>query len=592
MGGAGPGAEAAGLIRVGIGGSPPGRKGLDVSIPEGKETPVALRSPGDVMTLAAMGANHQNRLSFMRVLLRRLKREAWTFSRPVWRMNAEGYGTAVYCAAGPQRTYSLVAFSDYLPEDQRTDRVIAHQWDATFALFDGAPDEAEIERLRANIPKQEAGRVWSQVISVSRANRSVRMFDHVVDALAAGRQPDADRIEEIGYLMRTTAVYGSGKLGAGDFDRISGRPEMASPFQAEMLSVYLTREFTLDLVEHIARMRSPATAVTLASNVRRRFGVGNSTGLGLAPYLVNHPVVLGQWVMAREMALARVRSLPQLDASDRQAFGDLVERASRGLAEWKTSHPVQRGRIDALAQDLVRLVEHVERGGLSGARPWDALYLWGDRTLSLEGRELLVSLMMERLGERIDDLEAVYHADEAEAFAIDGSPSVAATRRQIEANYDWALRIDFDDPAQTRYFWYASQEKLEPRLGERREEPGAELELPLGVARDVQSLYRALSREPDDASLADFMLAHPEHRHVARRVQISSTHPYAEIRDNLLQASLYPVDLLRFKLACFGATRFDPRSDRWVRITMFRHAPFASELADGDADDWFLPKLS
>ena len=39
---------------------------------------VALRSPDSVMRLARLGSFHQTRLSFMRVLLRRLDRDGWT----------------------------------------------------------------------------------------------------------------------------------------------------------------------------------------------------------------------------------------------------------------------------------------------------------------------------------------------------------------------------------------------------------------------------------------------------------------------------------------------------------------------------------
>ncbi len=63
-----------------------------------------------------------------------------------------------------------------------------------------------------------------------------------------------------------------------------------------------------------------------------------------------------------------------------------------------------------------------------------------------------------------------------------------------------------------------------------------------------------------------------------RRVQITARHPYAEIRDNLISADLMPIDLLRCKLSFFGASRFDPRSDRWVRICMYQDAPFPHEL--------------
>ena len=34
-----------------------------------------------------------------------------------------------------------------------------------------------------------------------------------------------------------------------------------------------------------------------------------------------------------------------------------------------------------------------------------------------------------------------------------------------------------------------------------------------------------------------------------------------------------PIDMLRFKLAFFGASKFDPRSDRWTRINLFQGAP-------------------
>ena len=54
--------------------------------------------------------------------------------------------------------------------------------------------------------------------------------------------------------------------------------------------------------------------------------------------------------------------------------------------------------------------------------------------------------------------------------------------------------------------------------------------------------------------------------------------PYAEIRDNVLDQGMLPIDILRCKLAFFGATRFDPRSDLWVRISLFQDQPFPDEV--------------
>ena len=65
---------------------------------------------------------------------------------------------------------------------------------------------------------------------------------------------------------------------------------------------------------------------------------------------------------------------------------------------------------------------------------------------------------------------------------------------------------------------------------------------------------------------------------MARRVQQSATNPYAEIRDNLLAADMLPIDILRCKLAFFGASHFDPRSDKWVRISLFKGEPFPDDL--------------
>jgi len=217
-------------------------------------------------------------------------------------VDAQGVGHAVYRAIGPRRTYSLVAFAHDLPDHMRSDRVIATAWDATFALFDGTPDADDIARLSRNVPKQEAGRISDRELSLSRANRSVRLWAHVVDRLAEGAQPDAEQIESVGYLMRTTAVYGSGKFGAADRAVLAERTIMSAPFHAEMLAVWLIRSFSLDLVEHMARMKGGDRAARIDPPLRRRLGIGNSTGLGMAPFLVNHPALLNAWMTARETA--------------------------------------------------------------------------------------------------------------------------------------------------------------------------------------------------------------------------------------------------------------------------------------------------
>ena len=183
----------------------------------------ALRPPHEVMRLARMGAMMPTRLSFLRTLIRRLCAEGAQIERTHWQMSASGYGRAVYSIPLAGHTYSLVAISNDLPDAQRSDRVIATAWDAAFVLFDGVPGQADIDRIAQQAPKQEAGRFDPRDLVLSRANKSVRMWEATVAALKSGTQPDARMIRDIGYLMRTTAVYGNGKFGIADRHLIADR---------------------------------------------------------------------------------------------------------------------------------------------------------------------------------------------------------------------------------------------------------------------------------------------------------------------------------------------------------------------------------
>jgi len=319
--------------------------------------------------------------------------------------------------------------------------------------------------------------------------------------------------------------------------------------------------------------------------------VGNATGLGMAPFLMNHPSLLHAWMLARESALARVRSLARATPDALAQFAEALARARRQVAGWSTVDQRQRARIAELGHDLERLSARVTGLSLDSEMPWDALYRWAEEAFSLEGQEMLVSLLIEAHGDIVDELADTMSVDESRSFHIDGRMSLNELRRLIERDYPWALDTDYHRADAEARFWYVSEEKLEPRLGARHAEPGAEREQPFATGRDVSTLHRLLSEWGDDDSLANFLLSHPEQRHSVRRIQITARYPYAEIRDNLISAEMLPIDLLRCKLSFFGATRFDPRSDRWVRITMFKDAPFPDELGQLAMDDWAFPPI-
>ena len=556
---------------------------------------VPLRSPAQVMRLERMGSRFQTRISFMRSILRRLREEKWSIEQTQCNWDDEGYGHAVYRAKGPKRAYSLIAYTNYLDAADRSDRVIAERWDATFTLFDGEPTKADIDRLRDNVPKQEAGRCSSSELTLSRANKSVRLFEHVVDSLANGRQPDIDMIAQIGYLMRTTAVYGNGKFGLSDRDRTCHRDELATPYQAELLTVYLIRCFTHDLVEHVAKRRNPDQFVPLDNAIRRYLGIGNSTGLGMAPFIYHHPTLINNWILAMETGLAAVRSIDRINNTQWQTFLELVNKARSLSEQWNVADERQMQRVLILRDDLDALISWLGSDDWAQREtPWNVVYQHVEATFSVEAQEMVASLLIEMHPEKVDHLAATMGT--TELTQVDPTMTLDALSKLLETHYRWALDIDFDDPTQTHFFWYASEEKLEPRVGERYNEPGADREHRLTAARDVSALYADIHHSKSELTVAEFLLSKPQHRHIIRRAQTLANFPYAEIQENLLGNDLLPIDMLRFKLSFFGATKFDPKSDKWTRINMYQGAPLPNELTQSDSDRWMLlpqvPQLS
>ena len=140
------------------------------------------------MKLSRLGSFHQSKLSFLRSFIREFK--DWDYKRNLFDLDKDGYGTAVYSFSKKKRNYSLVCFAQHIKPSERSDRVIATKWDAAFVLYDGIPTKKDINRLKNNVPKQEVGRVSYKELTLSRANKSVRAFDHVVKSLSEGKQPD------------------------------------------------------------------------------------------------------------------------------------------------------------------------------------------------------------------------------------------------------------------------------------------------------------------------------------------------------------------------------------------------------------------
>ena len=547
-----------------------------------------IRPPEKVMRLHRMGSSFPTRLSFMRTLIRRMSKENWKFERTLREVDDEGYGVSIYSASTPSRTYSLIAYTQEIPPDMRTDRVIAEVWDATFSLYDGVPSREDIDYLAKNTPKQEGGRFRPSELVLARANKSLRVFDNVVESLSKGVQPDLELLSSVGYLMRTTAVYGSGKFGCADRAKIADRDECKGPFQMELLAVYLIRWFTIDSAEELAKYRGGDKAVRLDEKTSRFVGVGNSTGLGMAPFLLKHPALIHKWVFAKESALARVRSIETAIEGTLEVFIGSLRQVGQHIDEWNVEDVVQTQRISRLTDEIQSLrIWCEDESNIFRPYPWNGIYQYVEDNFSVECQELIVALIIEPHGSIVDDLEDTMSTTSIPKFKAD--MTLNQLKEVVADAYNWATTIDFSLQESQHHFWYYSEDKLEPRFGSKGVDDGVEQEMPLAIGRDVFDLNEVLLGIEKDMPIGEFAMMYPQFRHIIRRIQNTFERPYSEVQDNLLSESMRPLDLLRFKLAFFGASKFDPKSELWTRISMYQGAPMPDQISEPNHDCWSFP---
>lgn len=552
------------------------------------------RSAHDIMKPERLGASRITSLSFCRSMLRKVMKEKWKIERTQFDLDQNGYGEAIYKINTPNQTFYFIVFSQHLDDQERSDRVISEKWDITFALCEGPITPEKMTRLRSELPRQEAGRGDSMDLVWSRANRSTRLFDYIIQQLTNGTQPDPKILAKTGYMIRTTAVYGNGKFGIAPYERMNQDHAFYGAFRAQMFAVFMIRQFSFELVEHIAQAKNPSAA-KLHSEIKRYLGVGNATGLGMVPYLIAHPQLIHTWINMKETALAKAKQA-EASKSNVERLLHLFDRSIAYFQDYPLAHVQAFAQPSELVEELQLVkgivAEYADSGTMQRQvpdKPWISLSEIAYAVTGMETQELVNTLLIELYPEIVEEFEE--HTSIVEAYDLKPQMRLGDLKEIVNTQYGWALRFDFADPDERKYFWYRSAEKEEPRMGVRGEEPGEEHEMPVNIAERVQGLHRAFVNESDEQTVAEFVVRHPEHKWIIRRIQALQGFEYGEIHGNLLASGLLPVHLLRCKLAFFGAERFDPQSNRWVRVTLLQGAPLVEEIGQDFNDDWIFPAI-
>lgn len=541
-----------------------------------------LTDPSRVMRPERLQALAPSRLSAARAVLERMVRERWTVETVAFDIDERSQGEALYRIRTGDRVFDFVVFGFEPDLTSRTGRITEKNWDMMAALIEGETTEEDRAITRRELPKLYVGRAIPGTLTWARSNRSFRAFDHVVDALAEGRQPDTRFLWEIGYLMRNTGLDGNGTFNTRSFLALDEDHPLRDPLHAQLFTAYLMREYAADLVNALAAHRSPG-AVELARPLRRMIGIGNGSALGLLFFVNTHPHLVGAWLEARQRLIVDASRLPLAPgAQATRRFAELLDQA----AAYYSADPYLYHHFEdphAVGADLRRAADvfraQLDAGETTGGALLDALT---DR-VGPEAWEVAAANLLELLpAETVE--AALASGIRSELMRSDPVTPAGELLAFIEREYAWALEIDMDAPGARHYVWYKSADAEEPRRGPAGEVSGGR-NWALDLPGDLQRLARALAARPADEPLGLLLADEPELRGIAERVQSLADLRFHSPHMNMLDERFVPVSIVRFmNAAIHGLHRtVDSEDQRNVLGLIYIGAPTAADIAEGTA---------
>ncbi|WP_449281900.1 hypothetical protein [Leucobacter sp.] len=549
-------------------------------------------SPDRIMDPRSLGAMQPNRLSASRSFLAKMLREGWRIDRDELRLDARGNGSARYTITTPRGSITFAAWLREPRGANRTGRIIGTSWDMMGTLIDGIATDAQIGASEAELPKLYEGRAPEGTLIWMRSNQSLRLFRHVRDSLASGRQPDAAEVKRVGYLMRNTGLDGNGTFGSVSFPAISGEHPLAVSYHAQMLSAYLMRELSVDVVEELARLDAPGAAVRLAPEVRRHIGVGNGSALGLVMFVYNRPVLIHSYIALTVEVLRHVLELPLEPGDPRfDRLESLLDRTIQYRVLEDTQYRVfTTGK--QLAADLrrIRAVVRAARRGELARGPAETLLAAAHRyvgtRVSPEALHTLNTLLIELVPDHADELMQQRLVFE-ETLEFDPRTPAGTIREALAETFGWALELPLNDPDHRDRTWYQSRAAEEPRSGPAEEVPGAHEVIPNYPSR-ARELLRVLDASDPDAPVGAILAEHPHLEHMARSALALRGLPYAVPYADPHDIDFVPVWLVRLMNAfVHGLDRTEDFLNRSVLGLIFDGAPFRDELASAHSDTWW-----
>ncbi|WP_431493138.1 hypothetical protein [Glutamicibacter sp.] len=553
---------------------------------------ISIEDPFLVMDPRNLGAMQPNRLSASRSFIAKMIREQWKIEREVFDVDIRGNGQARYSVSTPNGSLTFLAFMQEPSGENRTGRIIGTSWDMVGALLDGVATADDVKKTSEELPRLYEGRATSNTLVWFRSNQSLRIFREVREALAHGRQPDTDALRKVGYLMRNTGLDGNGTFGTMPFAAIPENHPLKTSYHAQMLSAYLMRELSVDLVEELAKLDAPGTAAQLVPSVKRQIGVGNGSALGLAMLFYNRPIMVNAYISAYLKVIDHVLADQALDTSGTyQQLEQHLNRAITYRSFLKTSYRFFTSNMEIVG-DLrrirakVRAAARGEFSGLEGETSLGRIYREAITQASKEALHSFGTLLLELAPDYCDSV-AREELQFDEQLALDPTAPVAVLADLVESRYRWALDFPLNDKQHADRVWYQSRAAEEPRSGPREEVPEAH-ELVQNYPLQIRSLWHAIKSLTEIDTVGKLVEVKPELEYIARLVMALQQRPYATSYVDPHDADFVPVWVIRFVNSFIhGLDRTEDHMGRDVRGLIFESAPYREELPTADAATWW-----
>ena len=139
----------------------------------------------------------------------------------------------------------------------------------------------------------------------------------------------------------------------------------------------------------------------------------------MAPFIVNHPTLLNNWMLSREVALKKIREIKVVKTKDISLFKECVKNSLKNITSWNTESEYQLKKIKFLLQDVRKFIHFLENEfDFKKDYPFNEIYLWLEKETCEECIEYIVSIMMEPFGEIVQPLISQMSSEEEKYFNI------------------------------------------------------------------------------------------------------------------------------------------------------------------------------